>query len=110
MHQVSIEAEYVSDLDYFDFDSDMEPMVVARAMAREPWDRQYFNRLRYSQGALGQAVLQQTQVVAREPWAGIGSSSTGSGSSQGAVGQAVLQQTQVVAREPWDRQYFNRLR
>ena len=35
MHQVSIEAEYVSDLDYFDFDSDMEPMVVARAMARE---------------------------------------------------------------------------
>ena len=46
MHQVSIEAEYVSDLDYFDFDSDMEPMVVARAMAREPWDRQYFNRLR----------------------------------------------------------------
>jgi hypothetical protein len=43
---VSIEAEYTSDLEYFDFDSDMEPGVVARAMAREPWDRDYFARLR----------------------------------------------------------------
>jgi hypothetical protein len=24
----------------------MEPIVVARAMAREQWDRQYFSRLR----------------------------------------------------------------
>jgi hypothetical protein len=43
---VSIRAEFTSDLDYFDFDSDMEPVVVARAMAREQWDRQYFSRLR----------------------------------------------------------------
>jgi hypothetical protein len=51
---VSIEAEYTSDLDYFDFDSDMEPMVIARAMAREQWDRQYFSRLR--------SVLELTEI------------------------------------------------
>ena len=35
-------AEYNSELEYFDFDSDMDPWTVARAMAREPWSRQYF--------------------------------------------------------------------
>ncbi len=54
VHRVSIEAEYTSDLDYFDFDSDMEPKVIARAMAREQWDRQYFSRLR--------SVLELTEI------------------------------------------------
>ena len=45
-HKVVIDAEYNSDLEYFDFDSDMLPWTVARAMSREPWSRQYFHRLR----------------------------------------------------------------
>ena len=45
--QVDLTGEYNSDLEYFDFDSDMEPLVVARAMAREVWDKQYFQRIRY---------------------------------------------------------------
>ncbi len=47
----------------------MEPLVVARAMAREQWDRQYFSRegkahgtndggQGHGQEAVGQAVLQ----------------------------------------------------
>ena len=44
--KVELSGEYTSDLEYFDFDSDMEPSVVARAMARESWDQQYFERLR----------------------------------------------------------------
>ena len=39
-------AEYNSELEYFDFDSDMDPWTVARAMAREPWSRQYFEGLK----------------------------------------------------------------
>ena len=45
-HRVVIDAEYSSDLEYFDFDSDMDPWTVARAMAREPWSREYFDRLK----------------------------------------------------------------
>ena len=45
-HKVRIDAEYNSELEYFDFDSDMDPWTVARAMAREPWSRQYFERLK----------------------------------------------------------------
>ena len=45
-HKVKIDAEYNSQLEYFDFDSDMDPWTVARAMAREPWSRQYFDRLK----------------------------------------------------------------
>ena len=41
-HKVKIDAEYNSQLEYFDFDSDMDPWTVARARAREPWSRQYF--------------------------------------------------------------------
>ena len=46
MCEVDLTGEYNSDLEYFDFDSDMEPLVVARAMAREVWDKQYFQRIR----------------------------------------------------------------
>ena len=45
-HKVRIDAEYSSELEYFDFDSDMDPWTVARAMAREPWSRQYFEGLK----------------------------------------------------------------
>ena len=46
VHRVKLDAVYTSDLDYFDFDSDMEPWTVARAMAREPWNKEYFQRLK----------------------------------------------------------------
>ena len=45
-HQVDIDAEYTSDFEYFDFDSDMDPWTISRAMAREPWSREYFDRLK----------------------------------------------------------------
>lgn len=46
VHRVCLNAEYSSLLPYFDFDSDMDPWTVARAFAKEPWSRQYFERIR----------------------------------------------------------------
>ena len=45
-HQVKLRAEYTSQLPYFDFDSDMNAWTVARAFAKEPWSREYFERIR----------------------------------------------------------------
>ena len=33
-HKVVIDAEYNSDLEYFDFDSDMDPWTISRAMSK----------------------------------------------------------------------------
>ena len=46
VHDVKISGTYTSELPYFDFDSEMEAWTVARAMAREPWSRAYFDRLK----------------------------------------------------------------
>ena len=46
VHDVKISGTYTSELPYFDFDSEMEAWTVARAMAREPWSRDYFDRLK----------------------------------------------------------------
>ena len=46
VHEVEINGEYTSDLEYFDFDSDMDPWTISRAMSKEPWSRQYFDRLK----------------------------------------------------------------
>ncbi|XP_043221072.1 uncharacterized protein LOC122381218 [Amphibalanus amphitrite] len=43
---VTFDLTYRSDLPYFDFDTDMAPLAVARAMALEPWTREFFERLR----------------------------------------------------------------
>ena len=43
---LKLEAEYTSDLHHFDFDSDMDPWAVARAFAKEPWSREYFDRIK----------------------------------------------------------------
>ena len=45
-HQIELKAEYISKLPYFDFDSDMNAWTVARAFAKEPWSREYFDRIR----------------------------------------------------------------
>ena len=36
LHKVEIDAEYNSDFEYFDFDSDMEPWRISRAMYSYP--------------------------------------------------------------------------
>jgi len=45
-HQISLKADYRSDLPHFDFDSDMDPWTVARGFAKETWSREYFDRIR----------------------------------------------------------------
>ena len=42
----SFQAEYSSIFPYFDFDSDMDAWTVARAFAKEPWSKEYFERIR----------------------------------------------------------------
>ena len=46
VYKVNIDAEYTSDLEFFDFDSDMDPWTMARAVSRESWSREYFDRLK----------------------------------------------------------------
>ena len=48
LHSVKLDCQFLSDLPYFDFDCDMSAWTVARAMAREPWSREYFARLKSS--------------------------------------------------------------
>ena len=45
-HFVRVDAKYTSSFPHFDFDSEMDPWTVARAMSREPWSREYFDRLK----------------------------------------------------------------
>ena len=40
------QAVYTSNLPHFDFDSQMDPWTIARAFAKEPWSREYFERIR----------------------------------------------------------------
>ncbi|XP_069693780.1 uncharacterized protein [Periplaneta americana] len=46
MFDVALRVEFTSSLPYFDFDTDMDELSVARGMALEPWSREYFNALR----------------------------------------------------------------
>ncbi|XP_037778459.1 uncharacterized protein LOC119575111 [Penaeus monodon] len=43
---VHLDAKWTSEQPYFDFDTDMDAMALARSMAREPWSRQYFEDLK----------------------------------------------------------------
>ena len=43
---VTLNLSYTSAMPYFDYDTDMSPLTVSRAMAREPWSREFFHRLR----------------------------------------------------------------
>jgi hypothetical protein len=42
---VSIDADWSSELPHFYYDTDLFPPTVARAIAREPWTRDYFKTL-----------------------------------------------------------------
>lgn len=43
---VQLEALWTSTLGYFDFDTDMSPITVARSTSTQPWSREYFNLLK----------------------------------------------------------------
>lgn len=43
---VKINAAYTSNFPHFNYDTDMNPMSYARAIAKEPWSREYFENLR----------------------------------------------------------------
>ncbi len=38
--------EYKTALSHFDFDLDMDPWTIAKAFAKEPWSKEYFDRIR----------------------------------------------------------------
>lgn len=42
---VKIDAIWTTNLPYFNFDTDIHPKAVARAMAMEPWSKEYFKNL-----------------------------------------------------------------
>ncbi|KAL7641049.1 UNVERIFIED_CONTAM: hypothetical protein RMT77_008186 [Armadillidium vulgare] len=42
---VVLDALWTSNLDYFDFDTDMSPWALSKTMAKEQWSRQYFQDL-----------------------------------------------------------------
>lgn len=41
-----MKSKYVSTLPHFDFDADMDEWTIARAMAKEDWSQEYFDRIR----------------------------------------------------------------
>ena len=43
---MDLKGEWSSKLTYFDFDTDMSPRALSRSMAREPWSKEYFQRLK----------------------------------------------------------------
>ena len=43
---VELSLSYTSAMPHFDYDTDMSALTISRAMAREPWSRQFFARLR----------------------------------------------------------------
>ena len=43
---VQIDAVWSTSLEQFDFDTDMSTTALSRAIAREPWSREYFDTLK----------------------------------------------------------------
>ncbi|KAJ8920051.1 hypothetical protein NQ315_011704 [Exocentrus adspersus] len=46
IHDVAIDAVWTSDLPWFDYDTDMDPLCMAKSMAYEKWNRTYFDVLK----------------------------------------------------------------
>lgn len=46
MVDVELELVWSSELPYFNFDTDMDPLTMAKSMAYEKWDRNYFDMLK----------------------------------------------------------------
>lgn len=45
VHDVSIDGIWTSDLPYFNYDNDMDPLCTAKSIAYEKWSRTYFEVL-----------------------------------------------------------------
>lgn len=45
LFDVKIDVTWTSNLPYFNFDKHMNPLSMAKCMAREPWSREYFKTL-----------------------------------------------------------------
>lgn len=45
-YDVQIDLEWVTELPYFHFDRDMDKLAMAKAVAMEPWSREYFQTLK----------------------------------------------------------------
>lgn len=43
MYDVALYVKFTSSLPYFDFDTDMEELTVAKGIALEPWSQEYFS-------------------------------------------------------------------
>ncbi|XP_063239942.1 uncharacterized protein LOC134540860 isoform X3 [Bacillus rossius redtenbacheri] len=46
LHRVRIDVTFSSEWPHFNFDTDLHPAVLCRALAREPWSRRYFDNLK----------------------------------------------------------------
>lgn len=46
VYSVELDAEYSSDLPYFNFDENVDPFTMADAIAREKWSKEYFEVLK----------------------------------------------------------------
>ena len=44
VYKCRLETTFTSTIPLFDFDADMDAWSVARAFAREPWSREYFDQ------------------------------------------------------------------
>ena len=45
VYKCKLETTFTSIIPYFDFDADMDGWSVAKAFAREPWSREYFDQV-----------------------------------------------------------------
>ena len=45
VYKCKLETTFTSIIPYFDFDADMDAWSVAKAFAREPWSREYFDQV-----------------------------------------------------------------
>jgi hypothetical protein len=46
IYDVVLSVHFTSSLQYFDFDTDMDGLAVAKGMALEPWSQEYFNTVK----------------------------------------------------------------
>jgi hypothetical protein len=46
IYDVALHVEFTSSLPYFDFDTDMDALPVARGIAQEPWNQEYFSNIK----------------------------------------------------------------
>lgn len=61
--QVKMKLEWTSSLDYFDFDTDIPAITMTRALAKEPWSRQFFQALKEYEKIHGSEILNNPHSI-----------------------------------------------